>query len=332
MGIKDLTKFVRDKHSSALSKINLSELKYKRVAIDTAIYLFKFKCSAGSSWLRSFVSMVKLFRINNVEPIYVFDSQAPPEKLLEQQRRRQVMNERKTTTKYLKDAVELYKMSGEIDESLQKCYDKINTCTINTSDKGIDVELITNHLISKEKADISITSEDILNLKHVFKYLNVEYTCAIAEAEATCAYMYHQKDVDYVLTDDSDIMAYGCSYLSKIGPSGTCVYTDYQLLLESTGLSREEFVDFCIMMGTDYNDRVKGFGPVKCLKTITEFSTLDKITAYHNIDYENIRRLFSTLPFVKEEVEGNNVEIEFIPKEEFCFINNLPFHLFQEEG
>jgi 5'-3' exonuclease len=331
MGVKDLTKFVRDKHGIALSKVSLSDLKFKKVAIDTAIYIFKFKCSAGSSWLRSFVSMVKLFKTNNVEPIFVFDSQAPPEKLIEQQRRRQVANDRKKTTKYLKDAVELYKLSGEIDESLQKCYDKINTSSVQASDIGIDIALIDDHILSKEKTEISITSEDILNLKHVLRYLNVEYTCAIAEAEATCAYMYHQKDVDYVLTDDSDIMAYGCSYLSKIGPSGICVYTDYPALLESTGLSREEFVDFCIMMGTDYNDRVKGFGPVKCLKTITEFSTLDKITAYHDIDYQNIRRLFSTLPFVKEEVEGNKVEIEFIPKEEFCFTNNLPFHLFQED-
>jgi flap endonuclease-1 len=45
--------------------------------------------------------------------------------------------------------------------------------------------------------------------------------------------------------------------------------------LQKLGISREQLVDIAILVGTDFNDGVKGFGPKKSLKLLIEKGSLD---------------------------------------------------------
>jgi 5'-3' exonuclease len=309
MGVKDLTKLVREKVPHAISNKSIQSLSGKRIAIDTYIYIFKYKCVLRERWMDGFNHLCLAFKQNDVAPMFVFDSKAPPEKLCEQKRRREDAQKRKEATDHLKDALIVYKETNVLDEQLYHCHLKLQKKNDGALAEPVKLELgdigVLEEFINKRDGQcISITSDDVANLKTLFHLKGVRWTQALEESEATCSYLYHQNDVDFILTDDSDIMAYGCSYLTKMTADYSFSFIDYETVLDHLEFSKEEFVDFCILLGTDYNTRKRGFGPVKCIKTIREYGSLENVPAYHDIDYKRIRELFSYQvynTFVKDE-------------------------------
>jgi len=87
MGIKDLTSFLRKRHPKVFKEIRIEDLRYKRVAVDTTLYIFKLKMAAGSRWLDGFVNLVASLRKHGIHPIFIYDTKSPPEKLQEQKER-----------------------------------------------------------------------------------------------------------------------------------------------------------------------------------------------------------------------------------------------------
>jgi len=67
--------------------------------------------------------------------------------------------------------------------------------------------------------------------------------------------------------------------------------------LKALEMTREQLIDFGILMGTDFNpDGFKGIGPVKGMKLLKTYHSLDKIEPLKEeiakIDYPAIRNLF----------------------------------------
>ena len=52
-----------------------------------------------------------------------------------------------------------------------------------------------------------------------------------------------------------------------------------QDLLDHYRITREQLIDLAILVGTDFNDGIKGIGPKKALKLVSEFGTIDNMTA-----------------------------------------------------
>src|SRR5207237_544564 len=50
-------------------------------------------------------------------------------------------------------------------------------------------------------------------------------------------------------------------------------------LLEQYGITREQLIDLAILVGTDFNDGVKGIGPKKALKLVSEFGSIENMPA-----------------------------------------------------
>jgi exonuclease-1 len=44
-----------------------------------------------------------------------------------------------------------------------------------------------------------------------FKFKNIKFIVAPFEADSQLAYMYHSKQIDYIMSEDSDLVAYGCN-------------------------------------------------------------------------------------------------------------------------
>ena len=80
MGIKNLHQFLRKKCPEAYQEIHLSQLAYKKVAIDVSLFLFKYKSAVGERWIQSFINLILCLRINNVHFYFVFDGPSPIEK------------------------------------------------------------------------------------------------------------------------------------------------------------------------------------------------------------------------------------------------------------
>jgi 5'-3' exonuclease len=86
MGIKGLNKFLKEFGT----KTEMSSYRNKTIAIDTSIYIYKYKYkSTPSQFLKRFEYQINQFHKNNIRPIYIFDGPAPIEKMKTKEKRKQ---------------------------------------------------------------------------------------------------------------------------------------------------------------------------------------------------------------------------------------------------
>lgn len=122
-----------------------------------------------------------------------------------------------------------------------------------------------------------------------------------SEGEALCVSLQTHACCDFVLSDDSDILPHGAKYAWRLLPDNNIEQIELSKVLNGLEMTHTQFVDFCILCGTDYNSRIKGVGPAKALKLIEKHGDLDKVNAHmkttgHHIDdlnYQRVREIFS---------------------------------------
>lgn len=130
----------------------------------------------------------------------------------------------------------------------------------------------------------------------LFDRLDVPYIEAPAEGEAQCAHMAAVGDVDYAGSEDYDTMTFGApKTLRQLTSKGDPELMDLEATLEKHAITREQLVDIAILMGTDFNDGVSGYGPKTAVKAIKEHGDLPALMAAKDIDvpeYEAVYDLF----------------------------------------
>jgi flap endonuclease-1 len=71
---------------------------------------------------------------------------------------------------------------------------------------------------------------------------------------------------------------------------------DLQRLLSHHKITREQLVDLAILVGTDFNEGLKGVGPKTALRLIREYGSLENLPVEVRErlpqDYEKVRRIF----------------------------------------
>ena len=87
MGVKLLSKLLKQECRDIVKHIHLSELYGKKICIDTSIYIYRYKTS--ETMLENFYLMCSIFKHYNIVPIFVFDGIPPKEKkkVLEERRK-----------------------------------------------------------------------------------------------------------------------------------------------------------------------------------------------------------------------------------------------------
>jgi flap endonuclease-1 len=94
-----------------------------------------------------------------------------------------------------------------------------------------------------------------------------------------CSDLCKRKLVDAVLSEDTDVLAYGSPiFLTKINTQiETCVTISFAEVLEGLNLTAEQFLDLCIMFGCDYNKNIPKVGPETSYKYLLKYETIDGI-------------------------------------------------------
>lgn len=128
------------------------------------------------------------------------------------------------------------------------------------------------------------------------------------EAEGLASAMALAGAADYVGTEDTDVLGYEAPLMRNIASSNKPIeLVDGRALRTAYDLSREQFVDFLVLTGTDASSRIPGVGPVKALKLIQKFGSIESILDNDErlrnragIDYQEevdaARLLFNVLP------------------------------------
>lgn len=154
------------------------------------------------------------------------------------------------------------------------------------------------------KRSIFLTNKEIDSSKTLLTLSGVDYLESCQEADGLLAYAVDKGLVDWVVSSDSDLLAYGIPrVLKKLSDPKAYVFEDICLddILENLGIDHREFVDFCILIGNDYNSAANKLGPVTAHKLIQKHRTLESVfdseangkfdlSCYEN--YDSIREIF----------------------------------------
>ncbi len=146
---------------------------------------------------------------------------------------------------------------------------------------------------SKAVMTSRLTQPLIKDAKHLLSLLGIPFVQALSEAEAQTAYMATKGDVWAASSKDYDSLLFGSQrllrYLTISGreflPSrGISRRLQPELIeldkfLSGYGISREQLIDIAILIGTDFNEGVKGIGPKTALNLIQKHGQIEDFPA-----------------------------------------------------
>ena len=277
--------------------ISLDSLSGKAIAIDAFNILYQFLASIrqeDGTPLSDFKGNITahlsgLFYRNcklldaGIKPIYVFDGQAHELKQKVQSERRDV---KKKAEQKWKEALE--------------------------QEKYADAKKYA-------QATSRLTSEMIEESKELLSHMGIPVVQAPSDGEAQAAMMV-QKGLAYATaSQDYDAMMFGSPVLvrnlsitgrRKVPRQNRFIIVEPELIdlkesLEANGISRTDLIHIGILIGTDFNEGIKGVGPKTALKIVKEQKTLDEIINYvkdkydyqFEVDAEAVEHLFLDPPY-----------------------------------
>ncbi|GAC95247.1 hypothetical protein PHSY_002822 [Pseudozyma hubeiensis SY62] len=130
---------------------------------------------------------------------------------------------------------------------------------------------------------VDITPEMAFQLIKVLKEENIPYVVAPYEADAQLAYLEAQGIIDGVVTEDSDLLVFGCkTVLFKLDQAGNAVemlqhrfWTNRHITL--SGWTAVEFRQMAILSGCDYLPSIVGMGLKNAHRLLRRYKTVDKV-------------------------------------------------------
>ena len=174
MGIKNLNKLLRDKCPEIFKPIHISEFCYKKIAIDTSLFMFRFKAAAEERWLSVFVNLVASLRRNEVHCVFIYDGKAPEEKRDEINKRCEQKTKLEENNFKLAEALDEYHRTGVIDQCLKDLYKKRKSPKrLLKKDDRIDMDWIERKIHHRETQAVKVSQEDFDLTKELFDILKV---------------------------------------------------------------------------------------------------------------------------------------------------------------
>jgi 5'-3' exonuclease len=300
MGVKNLSQFL--KKYKVHETLNIEELKYTKIAIDTPLYLYKFKCQTYD-WLQCFVNFITFLRTWDIHPIFIFEGKSPPpEKHTTQNYRREQKQKIMEKTDIIEQDLNIYIKTGESSPFLldvsNKLENKRNKSLLVKSNQYINDKAIKTLIDRRRMYEVVITQEDLSNLKELLSSMGISYIQSYGEAETDCIALFYTGLVDYILSEDTDVLVYTTKNLKVITTINTTDLTFTQIskdkMLQILNLSEHSFRDFCIMCGTDYNKNIFRIGVEKSYKLMQEYSKIENIPLDTSIlNHVKVREIFT---------------------------------------
>uniref|UniRef100_A0A6J0VCI2 Flap endonuclease 1 n=2 Tax=Pogona vitticeps TaxID=103695 RepID=A0A6J0VCI2_9SAUR len=253
MGIQRLADLIRAEAPEAVSSVPLERYRGQVVALDASVAIYQFRTAMPKIINRHGQNISPLQGIfyrtmhlleNSIRPVFVFDGKPPDLK-------QAVLAKRATIAGTAR---------GGAGKGAQ------DSCLWSTQPEDPASEDPPQWL---QKRD----SETLLSC------LGVPYVQAPSEAEATCAALVKSGHASCTATEDLDALPFGSVRLLRHLNAKHGVLEEISLpaVLQKLGLTHEQFVDLCILLGCDYCDKIRGLGPKKALKLLQEHGSIERI-------------------------------------------------------
>ena len=230
MGIPKLNRFLLNTCSeNSIKKKHMSAFSGKTVVVDTSIYMYKF--SGYNALIENMYLLVTTFKYYKITPIFVFDGKSPSEK---------------------KDTLRLRKLDKQTAET--KCIELKSELSAMAENDPDRAELAI--AIEKLKRQfIRINQRDTDSVKQLLQSCGVTYYDAPCEADQLCAQLVISKVAWACLSDDMDLLIYGCTrvmrHISLL--NHTVIFYNINGILRELAMPMDHFREVTVISGTDYN-------------------------------------------------------------------------------
>jgi len=324
MGIKNLHRFLKKYIAPSYAEISLSKFSNQSIAIDTNVYLYKFKSVHKDKWINMFINFILLMKKFNMNLVFLYDTKSPIEKNAKKEERKLRRKNAEIRIHDIHDALKSYEEDKQIKPILHDIMEKYakKSVLFDIQIIALDHESIQTELGVLENQIVNLTREDVTVSKKILALLGIPAYDSDLEAETLCAHLCYHKLVDAVLSEDTDVLVYGTPvFMTKINlRRETCVELYYNQILEQLNLTPPEFLDLCILSGTDYNDNLPNIGNEKAFKLIQKYKSLDTLEEEKpelnasNLNYKRVREIFA----VPESLQQYKVANTRPDIHEFC--------------
>ncbi|KAF3836072.1 hypothetical protein F7725_028630 [Dissostichus mawsoni] len=277
MGIHGLTKLIADQAPGAIKEQDIKNYFGRKIAIDASMCIYQFLIAVRqdgnllqnedgettSHLMGMFYRTIRMLEYG-IKPVYVFDGKPPQLKSVELEKRGE---RRAEAEKQLAQAQEM----GEQE----------------------NIDKFTRRLVK-------VTKHHNDECKKLLTLMGVPYVEAPCEAEASCAALVKAGKVFGTATEDMDGLTFGTNILLRHMTASEAKKLPIQefhfsRILQDIGLTNEQFIDLCILLGCDYCGTIKGIGPKRAIDLIKQHGSIEEIL--ENIDtkdwlYREARALF----------------------------------------
>lgn len=264
MGVKKLFTFLNDNYVYKIypcidDLINELNLNKERIIIGVDANLFCYKYSHSyDNMIIGFLNQILKFLSNKIIPLYIFDGGT----LHEKENTNLIRNQKKIISKL------------KLDKFLE----------LSESDNNnIDLLLLKKKL---EKNSFRINDTNIKNLLNFFDLLNIPYIFSHGEGEYLAVLLNKYNIIDFFLSDDTDPIPAGINKIIKFY-NNNVYYLEINYLYKKLNISKEQFCDFCILLGTDYMSINHGLKPKEIFNLIIKYYSIENIIKNNNINNLN---------------------------------------------
>lgn len=164
---------------------------------------------------------------------------------------------------------------------------------------------LQSRIQSLQKQTRRPTREIVNACKDLLTILGVPFVQSPGESDLMLSELIATGQVDAVMSEDTDMLPYGCHTFITGFKEAEDFIIEFQLqkILTDLGLTREQFVDVCILCGCDYAQKIYKVGVKKGFELIKRFGAIEGVLKH----IDSTPRLASLHTYPSDYMTGVNI-------------------------
>ncbi len=307
------------------------------VGIDAKLYLYQ--CLGNEKKLLiNLIMMIQRIVENGILPLFIFDGKFTEnteesmsyklrKKLLE--KRRKMKSSNKSDLSILHRVQELKKRNPEITENdfrnelvgMLSEYERSILSERRLKELyEMEDDKVCEKMKTHEKSSWNVNSKHIKICCAILRLFDIPYIFSDAEADPLLANLCKMNIIQAVISEDTDMLAYGTpliirDFKFKSNEITVCRMSNILTYLDIT---YDQFIDWCILLGTDYNHCVKNLDSERTfLERLKEDGNIESI--FQDFFEKTGKMIINCIPYM----EIHQIFKQDISETEIAVIRNL---------